>query len=102
MSVLVAQPLPTSREVSVDGFFTLRLEPYSCAWSAGERHGLLQQRCTDSTARDSGIAKAGENPVLPARVQRWRILPRSRHRPVASTDGSITKNFNEIGVRLWT
>ena len=30
------------------------------------------------------------------------ILPRSRHLPVAVTDGSLTQNFNEIAVRLWT
>ena len=29
-------------------------------------------------------------------------LPRSRHRPVAVTEGSLTKNLNRIGVRLWT
>ena len=28
--------------------------------------------------------------------------PRSRHLPVAVTDGSLTENLNEIGVRLWT
>jgi hypothetical protein len=30
------------------------------------------------------------------------ILPRSLHRPVAVTEGSATRNLNEIGVRLWT
>ena len=30
------------------------------------------------------------------------ILPSSRHRPRASTDGSLTKNLNKTGVRLWT
>ena len=30
------------------------------------------------------------------------ILPRSRHLPVAVTEGSLTENLNEIGVRLWT
>jgi hypothetical protein len=30
------------------------------------------------------------------------ILPRSLHLPVASTDGSFTKNFNKTGVQLWT
>lgn len=30
------------------------------------------------------------------------ILPRSRNRPLASTEGSLTKNLNKIGVRLWT
>jgi hypothetical protein len=29
-------------------------------------------------------------------------LPRSLHLPVASTEGSVTQNFNKIGVRLWT
>jgi hypothetical protein len=29
------------------------------------------------------------------------IVPRSRHRPVASTDGSLTENVNKTGVRLW-
>jgi ribonuclease BN (tRNA processing enzyme) len=70
----------------------------SCSHIAGERHGLLQQHCTDSTARDSGIAKVGKNPVLPVRVQRWRILPLSLHLPVASTDGSTTRKANEIRV----
>ena len=31
-----------------------------------------------------------------------RILPRSLHRPVASTDGSLRKNLNKTRVRLWT
>ena len=36
-------------------------------------------------------------------VQRLRrILPRSRHLPVASTDGSLTENPNKTAVRLWT
>ena len=30
------------------------------------------------------------------------ILPRSRHLPLASTDGSRTENLNKTGVRLWT
>jgi hypothetical protein len=30
------------------------------------------------------------------------ILPRSRHLPVAVTDGSLSSNLNKIGVRLWT
>ena len=30
------------------------------------------------------------------------ILPRSLHLPLASTDGSSTRNFNKTGVRLWT
>ncbi len=29
-------------------------------------------------------------------------LPRSRHLPIASTEGSRTRNLNKIGVRLWT
>ena len=40
-----------------------------------------------------GSSKAGS--LLPT-------LPRSRHLPRASTDGSSTENLNEIGVRLWT
>jgi hypothetical protein len=38
----------------------------------------------------------------------WRVivnrtvLPLSRHLPIASTDGSLTKNLNKTGVRLWT
>ena len=27
---------------------------------------------------------------------------RSRHRPLAVTEGSLTKNLNKIGVRVWT
>jgi hypothetical protein len=30
------------------------------------------------------------------------ILPRSRHRPVPVTEGSLTKNLNKTGVRFWT
>ena len=30
------------------------------------------------------------------------ILPRSLHRPRASTDGSSTRKANRTGVRLWT
>ena len=30
------------------------------------------------------------------------ILPRSRHLPRASTEGSRTENLNKNGVRLWT
>ena len=31
----------------------------------------------------------------------WPFL-RSRHLPFASTEGGVTRNLNEIGVRLWT
>ena len=31
-----------------------------------------------------------------------RILPRSRHRPVAVTEGSRNRKVNKTGVRLWT
>jgi hypothetical protein len=30
------------------------------------------------------------------------ILPRSRHRPLASTEGSLIEKVNKTGVRLWT
>jgi hypothetical protein len=30
------------------------------------------------------------------------ILPRSRHLPLAVTDGSLTENVNKTGVRFWT
>ena len=30
------------------------------------------------------------------------ILPRSRHLPVAVTEGSRTETLNKTGVRLWT
>jgi hypothetical protein len=33
---------------------------------------------------------------------RCPILPRSRHLPVAVTDGSTIRKINKIGVRLWT
>ena len=38
----------------------------------------------------------------PDRVHRRRILPRSRHRPVAATEGSLTRKVNKTGVRLWS
>ena len=31
-----------------------------------------------------------------------RAIPRSRHLPRASTDGSSAANLNKTGVRLWT
>jgi hypothetical protein len=31
-----------------------------------------------------------------------RIITLSRHRPVAVVDGSLIKNLNKTGVRLWT
>ena len=30
------------------------------------------------------------------------VLPRSRHLPVAVTEGSLTENPNKIRVRFWT
>ena len=35
-------------------------------------------------------------------LRRLPILPRSRHRPVALTEGRLREKVNEIGVRLWT
>ena len=32
----------------------------------------------------------------------FRILSRSRHLPVALTEGSLTETSNKTGVRLWT
>ena len=41
--------------------------------------------------------------VLEAQIEAYCLtLPRSRHLPVAIVEGSVTKNLNEIGVRLWT
>jgi hypothetical protein len=37
-----------------------------------------------------------------ATVHRRAILPRSLHLPFAVTEGSLTKNLNKTGVRLWT
>ena len=37
----------------------------------------------------------------PARLARRPDLPRSRHLPLASTDGSLTRNLNKTRVRLW-
>jgi hypothetical protein len=34
-------------------------------------------------------------------VQGRQTIPRSGQRPVAVVDGSLTKNLNEIGGRLW-
>ena len=36
------------------------------------------------------------------RLHRLPILPRSRHLPLASTDGSLIEKVNKTGVRLWT
>jgi hypothetical protein len=33
---------------------------------------------------------------------RCLILPRSRHLPTASTDGSLSEHFNKTAVRLWS
>jgi hypothetical protein len=47
------------------------------------------------------VSKAGKG-VTWEQSSLLPILPRSRHLPVASTDGRRTRNFNEIAVRLWT
>ena len=42
-------------------------------------------------------------PVAPTDAGHDRpILPRSRHLPLAVTEGSLTRNLNKTGVRLWT
>jgi hypothetical protein len=34
--------------------------------------------------------------------RRYPNLPRSRHLPLASTEGSLIENLNKTAVRLWT
>jgi hypothetical protein len=43
------------------------------------------------------------SPLLQVPHKGYRFhLPRSRHLPVAVVDGSLIKNVNKTGVRLWT
>ncbi len=48
------------------------------------------------------IAATQARRPLSSRLPPPRHPPRSRHLPLASTEGSLTRNLNEIGVRLWT
>ena len=66
--------------------------------SAGEETHVREVAHYMATNRsDSGPS------VRSARAQLLRgILPRSRHLPLASTEGSLTRNLNKTGVRLWT
>ena len=41
-------------------------------------------------------------PVLQSLTHSRGTTARSRQRPVAIVDGSLTNNLNEIGVQLWT
>ena len=53
------------------------------------------------TLKPSDAIEAAE-PTLPSFPRRDDNLPRSRHRPVAVTEGNRTRNLNRSGVRLWT
>ena len=46
--------------------------------------------------------EADSAPVTATRDWRCPILPRRRHLPLASTEGSLTENLNKTAVRLWT
>jgi hypothetical protein len=48
------------------------------------------------------LQRSGHTGAIGSKIQRRRILPRSRQRPRAVVEGSLTKNGNKTGVRLWT
>jgi thrombospondin type 3 repeat protein len=59
--------------------------------------------CDDDEDGD-GVSDANDTAAPPRCPKgRWHgALPRSRHLPLASTEGSLTRNLNKTGVRLWT
>jgi hypothetical protein len=52
---------------------------------------------TSVCGRMIGLGKGVAEPIF-----HLLTIPRSRHRPVAVTDGSSTRNLNKTAVRLWT
>jgi hypothetical protein len=48
------------------------------------------------------LQHSGDELRIGTTVQRRGIPRRSRHLPLASTEGSRTENLNKTGVRLWT
>jgi hypothetical protein len=89
-----------------------------CLWPrglrrhAGERAGELEHppfRAGPGAALPlrlrqgrSRLCVALRHAVAGAHRPRKSILPRSRHRPVASTEGRATEKINKTRVRLWT
>jgi hypothetical protein len=57
---------------------------------------------SNSAAIQAAAAAEFDLPPVTRTFRSFPILPRSRQRPVASTDGSVTENLNKTGVRLWT
>jgi hypothetical protein len=66
--------------------------PFSCVRRRSSTHGL------------SGASPLWSEVARWKSVLHWRhpIVPRSLHRPVAVTEGSLTENPNKTGVRFWT
>ena len=80
-------------------------ETSSAASAALTLAGTLMCGCAASADVDltSPLRLSSGTGACPAGVHRLRrILPRSRHLPRASTEGSSTRNLNKTGVRLWT
>ena len=67
-----------------------------------------RSQVVDSKRRDVRVVEGARLESVFCAAQSWSasvhrpILPRSRHLPLASTDGSSTRNLNKTGVRLWT
>jgi len=55
--------------------------------------------CSAPSAQD---ARVSDFMTLRQCAPNHRAIPHSRHRPVAVVEGSLTKNVNKTGVRLWT
>ena len=68
-------------------------------WSLRIVTARTSPRDSQPTALD--LPMVGSSSGRPVQGHRRLILPRSRHLPVASTEGSY-RNLNEIRVRLWT
>ena len=77
------------------------------AFFVGFLEPLAGLRLKEGTAPAPEYTPAGQPQgavlwTLQAHRGGYCLLPRSRHLPVAVTEGSLTRKVNEIGVRLWT
>ena len=56
----------------------------------------------DYTAGNAMTTARAAHPLAEVGLPLTGHLPRSRHLPFASTEGSLSENLNNTGVRLWT
>ena len=59
---------------------------------------IVRSKCEHYTAAES---VTGDASLLSSCQLLRPILPRSPHLPLTPTEGSLTRNFNKTGVRLW-